>query len=382
MATPSGAISFEDIRTEFGQPQANNSLNNYYSGGPALGAPLGVVPSSGAISMSQLKIIEKTSGAGNQVNIASGVPNGTHLIYFTNNPCYSNSTGAAAISVPSGRTAGTTLVIGHGIAGKGGNGGAGQEVEETGNTNFAFDTTGTGTAGDGSAGGTALSLNSPTHLDNNSTIRAGSGGGGGGSAFGAPKTGYIDNGIACETTNLKGIISTTNGSTEFTIGTGGSGGGGGNSNITNNADGSGGGPGGGGHQTNFTSTAVVAGNPPAGGVQCSANSSFSNQGNFKMIANGNAGGVPGGGGSGFGGNTNGRDGGSDGNAGASGSAANGTTNFPTVSANGASVSQLSGVGGDGASGGAAGTAIAGWNSHNTTIHGIASSQGTYTGGIS
>ena len=61
MATPSGAISFEDLRTEFGQPQANNSLSNYYSGGPALGAPLANVPASGAASMSALRSIEKTS---------------------------------------------------------------------------------------------------------------------------------------------------------------------------------------------------------------------------------------------------------------------------------------------------------------------------------
>ena len=71
MATPSGAISFENIRTEFGQPQANNSLSNYYSGGSALGAPLANVPASGAISMSQLRIIEKTSNSGNQINCST-----------------------------------------------------------------------------------------------------------------------------------------------------------------------------------------------------------------------------------------------------------------------------------------------------------------------
>ena len=375
MATPSGAISFENIRSEFGQPQANNSLSNYYSGGPALGAPLANVPGSGAISMSQLRIIEKTSGQGDRVNIASGVPNGTSLIFFTNGPCYSNTTSTAALNVPGGRTGATTLVIGHGIAGKGGNGGAGQAVSYSDNGNA----NGSGSAGNGATGGAGVSLGSPTHLDNNSTIRAGSGGGGGGSAFGAGVTSFIDNGITCTTTDLKGIITNTNGSTRFTIGTGGSGGGGGNSNITNNADGGGGNAGGGGHTTNFAN-----GNRSTtqAGTQCTANTSFFNQRSVKMVANGNAGGVPGGGGSGFGGNTNGASGGSDGNAGGNTGAANGSISFPTIAENGNTVSTLTGQGGDGGAAGGGGTAVAGWNTYNVTVNGIGSSLGTYTGGIS
>ena len=374
MATPTGAISFENIRTEFGTSQSNNSLNNYYSGGSALGAPLANVPASGQISMSQLRNIEKTSNNGDRVNVASGVPNGTSLLFFTNGNCYSNTTGTAALYVPSGRTGATTVTISHSIAGKGGTGGAGQAVSATDNA----DSAGTGSAGDGAVGGPAVKLQSNTHLDNNGTIRAGSGGGGGGSAFGAPMS-SVTNGIACTITDLKGIITTNNGNTNFTIGTGGSGGGGGNSNISNAADGGGGNAGGGGHTTNFAN-----GNRSTteGGTQCTVNSSYFNNRSVKMVANGNTGGVPGGGGSGFGGNTNGRDGGSDGNAGASGSAANGTTNFPTISDNGSSISQLSGVGGDGGAGGSAGTAIEGWNSHNQTVNGIASSQGTITGGVS
>ena len=201
MATPSGAISFENIRTEFGQPQANNSLSNYYSGGPALGAPLANVPASGAISMSELRIIEKTSNSGNQINAASGVPNGTHLIFFTNGTCHSTSTGTAALYVPGSRTGATTVVVNHTIAGKGGNGGSGQSVSHGANSNAA----GTGSAGNGAGGGAAVSLASPTHLDNNSSILAGGGGGAGGSAFGAPITGFISNGITCTSTNLKGI---------------------------------------------------------------------------------------------------------------------------------------------------------------------------------
>ena len=182
MATPTGAISFENIRTEFGTSQSNNSLNNYYSGGSALGAPLSNVPSSGQISMSQLRNIEKTSNNGDRVNVASGVPNATSLLFFTNGNCYSNTTGTAALYVPSGRSGATTVTISHSIAGKGGTGGAGQAVTYSDSSNAS----GTGSAGDGAVGGPAVKLQSTTHLDNNGTIRAGSGGGGGGSAFGAP----------------------------------------------------------------------------------------------------------------------------------------------------------------------------------------------------
>ena len=375
MATPSGSISFENIRTEFGRPQANNSLSNYYSGGPALGAPLANVPASGQIGMNQLRSIEKTSNNGDRVNAASGVPNGTHLIFFTNGTCYSNTTGTAALYVPGGRTAATTLVVNHNVAGKSGNGGQGQGVSYSDNSNAS----GTGSAGNGAGGGTAVSIASATHFDNNGNLYAGAGGGAGGSAFGAPITGYTSNGITCTTTNLKGIITNTNGSTRFTIGTGGSGGGGGNSTITNAADGGGGSAGGGGHTTNFANGNRSA---TSAGTQCTANTSYFNNRSIKMVANGNAAGVGGGGGSGFGGNTNGASGGTNGNSGGNTGAANGGTNFPSISDNGNSVSNLSGVGGDGGSAGGSGTAIAGWNSYSLTVHGISSSQGSYTGGIS
>ena len=376
MATPSGAISFEDIRTEFGQPSANNSLNNYYSGGPALGAPLANVPASGAISMSELRIIEKTGGSGDRVNVGSGVPNGTHIIFTTTGDCYSNTTGTAALLVPSGRTGATTLVVasGHNISGKSGAGGQGQGVTHSDNSNAA----GTGSTTAGAAGGPAIQLASTTHLDNNGNLYGGSGGGAGGSAFGAPITGFISNGITCTTTDLKGIVTNTNGSTRFTIGTAGSGGGGGN-NPASQSDGAGGNLGGGGHTTNFAN-----GNRSVtqSGTQCTANTSYFTDRSVKMVASGNAGGVGSGGGSGFGGHTNGSSGGGNGNAGSNTTAANGSTNFPTISENGNSVSNLSGVGGDGASGGAVGNAITGWNSYSVTVHGIVSTQGSFNGGIS
>ncbi len=376
MATPSGAISFEDIRTEFGQPSANNSLNNYYSGGPALGAPLANVPASGAISMSELRIIEKTGGSGDRVNVGSGVPNGTHIIFTTTGDCYSNTTGTAALLVPSGRTGATTLVVasGHNISGKSGNGGNGQAVTYS---DITANAAGTGTAGNGTAGGPAIQLASTTHLDNNGALFGGCGGGGGGSAFGMPQTGFIDNGITCTTTNLKGIVTNTNGSTRFTIGTAGGGGGGGN-NPASQSDGSGGSAGGGGHTTNFANGNQVT---VTSGTQCTANTSYFSQRTVRLVANSNAGGVPGGGGSGFAG-AGGGDGGGNGNAGNSTTALNGTHNFPTVSANGNSVSSGTGSNADGASGGAVGNAITGWNSYSVTVHGIVSTQGSFNGGIS
>ena len=261
MTTPTGAISFENIRTEFGQPQANNSLSNYYSGGTALGAPLANVPPNGAIQMNQLKNIDYRNGSGDRVNVANGVPNGTSIIFHTSGTCYSTATGTAALYVPGSRTGATTVVVNHNVAGRGGSGAQGQGVTFSDNSNAS----GTGSAGNGENGGTAISLGSPTHLDQNAAVRAGSGGGGGGSAFGAPITGFISNGITCTSTDLKGVVTNTNGSTRFTIGTGGSGGGGGNSSIDNNADAPGGGAGGGGHTTNFANGNRAT---TEGGTQC------------------------------------------------------------------------------------------------------------------
>mgnify|MGYP003318998060 CR=1 FL=1 len=54
MTTPTGQISFSDLQSEFGGSNPI-SLSEMYSGGSALGAPLANVPSSGQISISQLK---------------------------------------------------------------------------------------------------------------------------------------------------------------------------------------------------------------------------------------------------------------------------------------------------------------------------------------
>tara|TARA_B100001996_G_scaffold101862_3_gene76410 strand:+ start:18718 stop:19812 length:1095 start_codon:yes stop_codon:yes gene_type:complete len=363
MATPSGAISFEDIRTEFGTPQANNSLNNYYSGGSALGAPLANVAASGAITMSSLRSIEKTQNSGANINAASGVPNGSSLIFFTNGICYSNTTGTAALYVPSSRTGATTVVINHSVVGKAGNGGNGQAVTYSDNNPAAP----TGTAGDGTGGGAAFHMASPTHMDNNSGLYAGSGGGGGGSAYGTALT-NINSGITCTSTTFKGITTNTTANTLWTVGTGGGGGSAGDSTIANSSDGSVGSAGGGGHTTNFAngnqSTTIT-------GTQCTSNGSYYNARHVKMVSNqGNFSNTPGAGG------------GSNGNAGSGRTGTTGSVSFPSLSNNGTTASSIGCNGnGDPSSGGGAGYAIQGWNSYSITVHGIASSQGSFTGNV-
>jgi hypothetical protein len=363
MTTPTGQISFSDLQSEFGGSNPI-SLSEMYSGGSALGAPLANVPSSGQISISQLKNIDKRDGNGDRINIASGVPNSTHVIFTTSGDCFSTTSATPALTLSGSRTGATTLVINHGVYGKSGNGGAGQPVTFSDNSNAAP----TGSAGNGDAGGTAISLGSPVHVDNNSTVYGGSGGGGGGSAFGANITGNISNGITCTSSTLKGITTNTNGGTAFTIGTGGAGGGGGNQ-ANNNADGSTGGAGGGGHTTNFASGNQVV---TQTGTQCTSNSSFfssrivkvvSNQGNFS--------------------NTTGASGGSNGGGGSSTNATSGNIGFPGVNANGVNVSSLPvSANGDGGSGGGAGNSFSGYNTYNQTVHGIGSTSGTTGGNFS
>ena len=364
MATPSGQISFEDLRTEFGQPQANNSLSNYYSGGPALGAPLANVPASGSNSMSALRSIEKTSNGGDRINAASGVPNATHLIFFTNADCYSNTTGTPALSVPSSRTGATSLIINHGVYGRSGNGGFGQSVSHSSNGNAQP----TGSAGDGGGGGTAVFIGSPCFIDNNSNVYGGSGGGGGGSAYGANITGGIDNGITCTSTTFKGITTNTTGSTAFTIGTGGGGGTGGGQ-PGNISDGGNGSAGGGGHTANFANGNV---NVTTTGTQCTSNGSFFNGRIVRMVSNqGNFSNTPGAGG------------GSNGGAGSGRSATSGTVSFPTINQNGVSISSRAvSANGDASSGGSAGNSFSGYNTYNQTVHGIASTSGSTNGNFS
>ena len=364
MTTPTGAISFEDIRTEFGQPQANNSLNNYYSGGSALGAPLANVPASGAISMSELRNTAKISGGGDRHNISSGYPNATNIIFFTNTDCHSNTTGTAALSLPSGRTGATSIIINHGVYGRSGNGGSGQSVSHSANSNAAP----TGSAGNGGAGGTAVLLQSPAFVDNNSNVYGGSGGGGGGSAYGSNITGAINNGTTCTSTTFKGITTNTNGSTAFTIGTGGGGGSGGGQ-PGNISDGGGGSAGGGGHTTNFANGNV---NVTTSGTQCSSNGSFFNGRIVRMVSNqGNFS------------NTPGASGGSNGNAGSGRSATSGTVSFPTINANGVSISSRAvSANGDASSGGSAGASFSGFGTHSQTVHGIASTSGSTNGNFS
>ena len=101
-----------------------------------------------------------------------------NIIFFTNQDCYSNTTGTAALYLPGSRTGATSIIINHGVYGRSGNGGSGQSVSHSSNGNAQP----TGSAGDGGGGGTAVLLQSPAFVDNNSNVYGGSGGGGGGSA--------------------------------------------------------------------------------------------------------------------------------------------------------------------------------------------------------
>ena len=360
MTTPSGAISFENIRTEFGTPQANNSLSNYYSGGSALGAPLANVPSSGQISMSQLKQIRKLSNNGDRVNISSYVNAAESILYFSNGVHYSNSSSTPALTVPGSRSGATSIIIGHTVNGKGGNGGAGQSVTDNGVSAPAPN----GSAGNGDQGGGAISIGSPTYVDNNSSVYGGGGGGGGGSAYGA-RTGNITNGITCTTSTLKGITTNTVGSVTFAIGSGGAGGGGGSAT----ANGSTGPAGGGGHATNFASGNIAV---VTAGTQCSANGSYFSARVVKMVSNqGNFN------------NTVGASGGNVGNGGANQAATSGNVGFPTLSANGVSVSNDDAEGSpDGSTGGSSGYSYSGYNTYAITVHGIGSDAGSRGGNFS
>ena len=69
-------------------------------------------------------IFTRISGGGDRHNISSGYPNATNIIFFTNTDCHSNTTGTAALSLPSGRTGATSIIINHGVYGRSGNGGS------------------------------------------------------------------------------------------------------------------------------------------------------------------------------------------------------------------------------------------------------------------
>lgn len=186
----SGALSINDIATEYGG-DVPHSLSEYYAGGGRVppgtsGSPQGAVPSSGEIA------IGRFYGTQNRPNItltisspaqnydvwsnASANPSysaGTSDIIVNVNPGVNvgtTSTGSYAMSVPSSFNPGDTVTINNSgtIIGMGGTGGYGSCK------NDATPPTG------GSPGGNALNISRPTTINNTGTLAGGGGGGGGG----------------------------------------------------------------------------------------------------------------------------------------------------------------------------------------------------------
>jgi len=200
--TSSGAISINDIATEFGG-DVPHSLSEYYAGGGRVpsgtsGSPQGAVPSSGEIA------IGRFYGTQNRPNItltisspaqnydvwsnASANPSysaGTSDITVNVNPGVNvgtTSTGSYAMSVPASFNPGDTVTINNSgtIIGMGGNGGYGSCKNATPSP--------TG----GSSGGNAVNIARPTTINNTGTLAGGGGGGGGGGtsvAGGGPEGG-------------------------------------------------------------------------------------------------------------------------------------------------------------------------------------------------
>lgn len=168
MATPSGTIGLSDVNIELGYPSTDLiSMND------AAVRTLADVP-SGTISMDDLR--GKSNRVTITLTIASDTTNydlytasapaysaGKSDIFLTINPgvnVYSNSTGTAAVAVPSSFTTGDVITITNNgtIVGRGG-------------------------SGNGGSGGTGLAVSYPTTVANNNQIAGGGGAGGSGGKF-------------------------------------------------------------------------------------------------------------------------------------------------------------------------------------------------------
>lgn len=181
MATPSGTIGLSDVNIELGYPSTDLiSMND------AAVRTLADVP-SGTISMNDLRgksnrvtitltIASDTTNYDLYTAVAPSYSAGKSDIFLTINPgvnVYSNSTGTAAVAVPSSFTTGDVITITNNgtIVGRGGNGGNGALAGSPGGT-----------------GGTGLAVAYPTTVANNNQIAGGGGGGGGGGNYPGPTT--------------------------------------------------------------------------------------------------------------------------------------------------------------------------------------------------
>lgn len=173
----SGAISLNNIQTEFGGANPIG-LNEYYKGGSYVNAGVSAsIPTSGTISIGNFygasaRITVNLTIASNAFNYdvyanrggsyAAGV---TNMVVTVNSGVRvgSTSTGGYSLLVPASfNAADTVTIINNGtIQGAGGTGGAGN-------------------AAAGAAAGSAVYVNRPTTITNNGAIYGGGGGGGGG----------------------------------------------------------------------------------------------------------------------------------------------------------------------------------------------------------
>jgi len=206
MATPTGTISANDIRTEFGASGASNSvsLGNYrisqtVSGLSALPLDTGI-PQSGAINFGSFRgkklNIVVDCGSGTKINAKSRYDNNTSITYIGNFASKPSSTAGKKVWIHTNGTIGsdekstrtycslltgswdtaTDLIIDIGtsgaVYGAGGDGGGG---------GWAYNTS-VGGGGNGSNGTSALgvSVTNSVIISNRGSIVAGGGGGGGG----------------------------------------------------------------------------------------------------------------------------------------------------------------------------------------------------------
>lgn len=184
----SGAISFNNIQTEFGGANPI-SLNEYYAGGAYVPAGTsgtnGAIPASGAISMSQFygtskRITINVTISANTINYSLNVPalsgyvaGQTDVILTINSGVYVYSTNPAnyALMISSSNASDTITVVNNGyIMGCGGDG--------EGNSGPSG---GTPTSIPAESGGPAILINSNVTINNtNASAYIGGGGGGGG----------------------------------------------------------------------------------------------------------------------------------------------------------------------------------------------------------
>lgn len=173
----SGAISFNAINVELGQPGTTTANINQASYRTLAG-----VPGSGTtISLSNFygksNVFSFSFSGGTDVNlrtaaVSAGWNQSTAVIATNNGTIQSSSTGTPALTINGSWPGGVSFINNALIVGRGGNGGAGGNVT----TSLA----GTNPGSPGSGAGLALSVSAAVSITNNSTIAGGGGGGGGG----------------------------------------------------------------------------------------------------------------------------------------------------------------------------------------------------------